>query len=102
MNKVITVPLSYRVTLKDGSFAVFRNNNHFDNYEGLLVSGDYAVTTPTKTTNITPDSVLKIDVFLEPDGCEHCKHPYGLHAGENVCPKCEGRTFLPASETNSQ
>lgn len=98
MNKVITVPTSYKVTLKNGDFTTFRNENNYDDYEDRLISGTYAVTTSLRSTPINADTVLRIEVYIYPNGCEHCKHGYDLHAGENVCPKCGGRTFLPVVE----
>lgn len=98
MNKVITVPMSYKVILKNGDFGVFRNDNNYDNYEDRLMSGAYGITTAYRDTKITLDSVLRIEASVNPDGCEHCKHSYNLHVGENVCPNCGERTFLPAVE----
>jgi hypothetical protein len=102
MNEIITVPMSYKVTLKNGTFTVFKNDNGYDDYEDRLLSGDYGAVTAYGETKITADNILRVDAFIEPNGCEHCKHGYNLHAGDNACPKCGGRTFLPAIETNSK
>ena len=100
MDKVITVPTSYKVILKNGDFGVFRNDNGYDNYEDRLISGAYGVTTAYRNTQITPDNVVRIETFIDLNGCEHCGYGYNLHAGENVCPECSKRTFLPTIETN--
>lgn len=100
--KIITVPRAYKVILKNGDFGTFRNDNGFDNYEERLLSDIYSILTPSRTTQITPDSVLRIEECFSPQGCEHCKYNYSLHPGENVCPKCGERTLLPAVETSDR
>ncbi len=54
-------PKSYKVILKTGEYAVFTNDNNFDNYSDRLVSGIYSITTASGTTPITPDSMLSIE-----------------------------------------
>jgi predicted RNA-binding Zn-ribbon protein involved in translation (DUF1610 family) len=31
--------------------------------------------------------------------CDSCSIEYEMHAGDNVCPMCGERTFVPAIET---
>ena len=63
-------PKSYKVILKSGDFAVFPNNNNYNNYPDRLVSGIYGVVNGNgENLPITRDTVLSIEEVT--DDAEH-------------------------------
>lgn len=56
-----STPKKYKVTLKSGDWAVFSNDNNFDNYQARLVSGIYGIASPNgDNLKITPETVASI------------------------------------------
>lgn len=86
-------PLSYRVILKNGTHSIFTNNNHFDNFKDVLVSGIYMI----DEYSIDIESVQSI-TEVEAVTCPVCNVDFETHPGSNACPRCGEDIMVPSPE----
>lgn len=99
MKDAIPAIRNYKIWFTDGYETDVPDANNDPNFEDKLRSGEITVYGPdSKPRAIGPYTVKNIIPFIAQE-CAHCNKYLSLHPGENVCPACDGRTWLPAKES---
>ncbi len=99
MKNVRPAIINYKIYFKDGDEIDVTDENNDPNFEDKLRSGEKTVYGHDGKPKAVGTHTVKTIIPFVDQKCAHCSKNLYLHPGENECPECGERTWLPAQES---